>query len=195
MGHGNYRYGEGKDEILRTRTKFADGWVVSCKRSEFSSPPSWCKPLPESLELYTRTWASMNFDRLVWFYNDACFGGRLKIDGAGNLIEGQPGQIGLFDGPYSDMSFALNMQNTYESRCYHGWWQEGWVGWAFPANDRSTYQEWGKDVWQKLGEGNNLDDALKYAIHETELRGSESAVKNYRLKGQGSLTSIQIRSY
>ena len=109
-------------------------------------------------------------------------GGRLKFDGAGHLVEGQPGQLGVvFDGPQSDISLALNMQDTYEPRCYHGWWQEGWVGWAVIPNEYSTYQEWGKDVWQKLGEGKNLYDALNYAIQETELYGPESAVQNYRL--------------
>jgi len=59
------------------------------------------------------------------------------------------------------------------------------VSFSVIPNEYSTYQEWGKDVWQKLGEGRTLGDALNYAIQETERYGPESAVQNYRLKGQG----------
>ena len=38
--------------------------------------------------------------------------GRLKINANNQLVEGQPGQIGIFDGPHSDMSLALGMGET-----------------------------------------------------------------------------------
>ena len=192
LAHGDYNIGEETDnEILRTFVKLADGWTASCKHSEYTSPPSWCEPFNEYTETHIKTWASMGFDRLVFVYSDACYGGRLKIDGTGNLVEGQPGQIGLFDGPHSDLSLALQLNDTYESRAYHGWWDKGWLG----AIAQTSYQEWAKDVWLKMGEGKNLNEALNYAISETEDFSDDAAVNNYRLKGQGLLTDIRITSY
>jgi hypothetical protein len=202
LTHGKYEYkyhpggdpNTPEEQIYRTYCSLSGGVVLSCKASEYTTPPGWCKPFPDPIERAVPTWASMQFDRIQFFYNDACYGGRLKINGAGQLVEGQPGQMGVvYDGPHSDMSLALGLQDTYEARCYHGWYDKGWVGWAVTSNEHSSYQEWGKDVWQKLREGHNLYDALQYAISETEWFGPTAAVNNYRLKGQGLLTDIRIR--
>lgn len=168
--------------------------MLSCKASEYTTPPDWCVPFPDTIERSIRTWASMQFDRIVFLYNDSCYGGRLKINGAGQLVEGQSGQMGMvFDGPHSDMSLALNLQDDYESRACHGWYDKGWVGYGFGyEDDRESYQEWGKHIWEKLGAGHNLYDAISHAIDETEWFGPDAAVNNYRLKGQGSPTDIKV---
>ena len=194
LGHGNYKYEYGDPNsptvIYRTRQAFADCTVLSFKASEFETAPSWCVPFPENIERSSPTWASMQFDRLVWVYNDACYGGRLKINGAGNLVEGQAGQFGfVFDGPQSDISLALNIQDTYEPRCYHGWYGPGWFGFLH----QTSYQEWGKAVWNWLHDGHNVYETLNHAIDECEDFSADAAVNNYRLKGQGDLTQIRLK--
>lgn len=197
LGHGDYRYGKDENEVLRTRNILTDGRCVSCKATEFiGTPPSWCKPLPEKIEANVHTWASMRFDRLRLFFTDQCFGGRLKIDGTNKLVEGQTGQIGVFDGPHSDMSLALGLDNTYEARAYHGWYSYGWVGYGIATADpwRESYQKWSRNVWFKLGESSyNLQEALEFAIQETESFTPRAAVNNYRLKGQGDITTIRLK--
>jgi hypothetical protein len=194
LGHGAYKYEYGDPNsptiIYRTRQTFADCTVLPCKATEFETPPSWCVPFPENIERSVHTWASMQFDRLVWVYNDACYGGRLKINGADQLVEGQPGQQGLvFDGPQSDISLALYMQNTYEPRCYHGWYNPAWFG----SLHQTSYQEWGKAVWNWLHDGHDIYEALNHAIDECEDFSADAAVNNYRLKGQGELTKVYLK--
>ncbi len=191
LAHGDYKVKNGEEDVFRTCIKLADGWTVSCKASEFETPPAWCKLLPEPLESVVKTWASMSFDRLVFVYSDSCYGGRLKIDGNGNLAEGQSGQIGFFDGPHSDLSLVLRLNDTYESRAFHGWWDKG----VFNPVAETTYEEWSKNIWRKMSEGRNLEEALNYAIEETGDFSDKTAVNNYRLKGQGLLTDIRLKSY
>jgi hypothetical protein len=81
------------------------------------------------------------------------------------------------------------LYDTYKARCYHGWYNPGWVG---TIGNRTSYQNWAGNVWGKLKEGQNLLDALNYAIQENDNFTPDSAINNYRLKGQGLLTNIYL---
>ncbi|MBL7215132.1 MAG: hypothetical protein ISS71_05595 [Phycisphaerae bacterium] len=195
LGHGNYKYEYGDpnapDVIYRTYNAFWDCSVLSCKASEFETPPSWCVPFPENIERGCPTWASMQFDRLQYVYNDACYGGRLKINGAGQLVEGQAGELGfVFDGPQHDLSIALGMNGTYEPRCYQGWWDKGWFGGLY----QTSFQDWCKNIWNSLHDGSNLYDAYMYAIQHNDDFHPLSAIYTYRLKGHSDIIGLnQIR--
>lgn len=100
-------------------------------------------------------------------------------------MEGEPGPIGLFDGPDSDMSFALKLDDTSKDRCYHGWYDVS-------GGPLISCGDWGMAVWKKLGEGHNLEDALLYAIQKTTQFGPGDAINNYRIKGPGLTTNIYV---
>lgn len=121
---------------------------------------------------------------------DTCFSGRLKINAMGQLVVGQPGQIGLFDGPHSDMSIALGMADISESRVYHGWYNEFSSG----RITESASQKWTRILWERLGECDDLNDALVYTINQQTDFGPDAPVNNYRLKGQGFLDDVWLYS-
>jgi hypothetical protein len=100
------------------------------------------------------------------------------------LEEGQSGQQGLFDLPHSDMSWALRMQSE-ETQVFQGWWDD------VPKGSTSKYNHFAYHEWTKLGEGDNLYNALIYAINETD-RIPNGPHDNYRLKGQGDITGLKI---
>ena len=184
MAHGDYTFEKVYPDIYRTWTMLYDGPVLSCKQSDFVTAPGWCKPLPDKIES-RNTWASMGFDKLEFFYNASCHGGLLTIDAAGQLVLGDPGQRGLFldEEHLSDMTCALNLQDTSKARCYHGWFDRGQAGVGSP------HSNWGGILWWWLGEGNTLGDALNVAIQE---RLDNTALNNFRLKGQGLITNIRL---
>jgi hypothetical protein len=136
----------------------------------------------------------MGFTSLEFAYFDCCYGGRLKISSHGYLVMGGSGQIGIFDGPHSDMSIALGMGNTSESCVYQGWYDMSSMTFWWTIWPASEYQKWTRLEWGKLGEGKNLDEALDYVIKQQTEFGPDSPVKNYRLKGQGSFTDIKLSS-
>ena len=194
-GHGTY-VGNENPVIFRTTVELKDDLVLSVKHSDFlqGQAPSWCEELPGNLEQTTKSFASMGFNSLEFAYFDACYSGCLKINAAGILVVGQSGQIGLFDGPHSDMSLALGMDNTSESRAYQGWYGESSSAllqmWPF----ETEYQKWSRYQWESLGGGSNLFQSITYTIQEQTEFGDEDPVNNYRLKGQGDLTDIQLSS-
>lgn len=198
MGHGDYQLELDEGTFYRTCNKLYDTLVLSCKHSEFpeGQGPSWCKPLPEYVEKYAPTWASMNFDRLRFFYAHSCYSGRLKIDRTGTLVERQSGRQGLvYDaGGHSDISLALRLDDDYESRYYHGYWNKGVLDLIF----QTSYQKWTKNIWSKLGDWQDLNDAVLYAIDQAVQDGNindpNSVLSNYRLFGQGDITTIRLRS-
>jgi hypothetical protein len=99
------------------------------------------------------------------------------------LVEGQTRQIGIFDGPYSDIGLALGMGETSISRVYQGWYSM-YYSRLWPWS--TEYHE-----WTQLGEGDNLDDALIYAINHTDWIPN-GPHDNFRLMGQGDLTDLRI---
>ena len=194
-GHGTY-VGNENPLIFRTCVELKDDWVLSAKHSDFlpGQAPSWCEELPGNLEQTTKSFASMGFNSLEFAYFDTCHSGRLKINSIGLLVEGQPGQMGLFDGPHSDMSLALGMDDTSESRVYQGWYGE--ISSNFPPvwPFETEYQKWSQYQWESLGEGNNLLQAIMDTINQQTEFGDEDPVNNYRLKGQGLLTDMRLSS-
>jgi hypothetical protein len=130
----------------------------------------------------------MVFHFVKFAYFDCCCSGHLKIDND-QLVEGEPGDLGqAYDGPYSDMSWALGMQESSRSRIYQGWYGKS-TSWIVYTG----FQRWTQDEWERLGEGDNLYDALLYVINQKTEFGPEDPVNNYRLKGQGSIWEILLQ--
>jgi hypothetical protein len=137
---------------------------------------------------FTNGFLAMGFDSLEFAPFDTCYGGHLKINANNDLVEGQPGAHGIFDGPHSDMSLALGMGDTSKSRIYQGWFNE-------PILNPLWQNRWSKfsqDEWKTLGEGGNLEEAINYAVGEQTHFGLEDPWINWRLKGQGWLTDIEL---
>jgi hypothetical protein len=138
----------------------------------------------------------MNFDRLTLVYNEACYGGRLKIDGTGILVEGEPGQQGMvFDGgTHSDITLALRLDNNREARIYHGWWDAGWSGLTL----RTSFQKWSYNIWTQLHDGVSIHDAvieaIVHAIDDGDYSKPLSALPTYRLRGQGEIHNVYLKS-
>jgi hypothetical protein len=82
----------------------------------------------------------------------------------------------------------LGLANTSESRVYHSWYNKCTSG------PTSTFSKWSDDVWQQLGDGDNLYDALMYTINQQTEFGDNAPVNNYRLKGQGLPVDKKLRS-
>jgi len=196
LGHGNYRYNE-NGGVLRTRVKLVDGISVSVKESDFDLggvPPSWCQPLEPRLENSTvLSWAAMGFQSLELAYFDCCYSGRLKINANNQLVEGQPGQIGVFDGPHSDMSYALGLASTNRDCVYHGWYDVATVSYQI-----TNFNKWTQDVWNKLSigvVGGDIYTALQYAIsRQTSFVDPKAPVNTYRLKGHGMISEVGLHN-
>ena len=191
--------------VLRTGVVLADGDCVSAKASDFvGTPPTWCKdPLPGHLEQTVHSFVTMGFTDLRFFYNDSCLGGHLTIDfGTGLLMWGGSGEQSLFDFVHNDMSVACGLTDTSQSRFYQGWFSESESGfpWAWPiawlpnVDDETEYQKFSRNEWEALGEGEELYWALSEAIAEQDYFGPDSPAYNYRIKGQGDMLNLRIRS-
>ncbi len=193
---------EGNDEPDNRRTNFdlydegseeSYSPVVSIQRSDYYDPnmaPSWCCDL-----WYTRldSVASMGFSYLEFAYFDSCYSGRLKINASNQLIQGQPGQQGIFDIPHSDMSFALGMAGSGRSNFYQGWYDKAKS--KIPPISETEYQRWSRLEWYQLEDGANLYDALYYVIEQQTHFDVNDPVNCYRLKGEGDLTSVYLRNW
>ncbi|MGD0784232.1 MAG: right-handed parallel beta-helix repeat-containing protein [Sedimentisphaerales bacterium] len=193
-GDGDYRLRKADGtSILRTGVQLYDGYVVSMKQSDFApgGAPSWCQSLGNYWETMAKSFVTMGFNYLEFAQFDTCFSGHLKINANNQLVEGQPGQIGLFDIPYSDMSLALGMGNTSRSRFYQGWYLEFVSSpWLLSETD---YQKWTRFEWEHLGDGYDLYWALQYVISkQTEFDDPRAPVNNYRVYGQGWLDDITL---
>jgi len=130
---------------------------------------------------------AMGFCPLEFAYFDCCYSSRLKMNASNQLVEGQADQIGIFDGPHSDMSLALGMGETSVSRAYQGWYDKSWFSLL-----GTEYQRWARLEWEALGNGDDLYQALNYVISQQTDFGPDAPVNNYRLKGQGSLMDIEL---
>jgi hypothetical protein len=185
LAHGNYRLVE--NGVLRTVIELYDGPVVSIKQSDPGGVPSWCTSLGDYWEPRVKSFFAMGFNSLEFAQFFCCYSGRLKIDSQGQLVEGQPGQSGTFDGSQSDMSIALGMGEPSRSRYYQGWFNKADVRFL----PETEYQEFSRIEWEELGNGNNL----YWALYEAIWHAGIDAVYNYRLKGQGSLMDIELRNW
>jgi hypothetical protein len=188
--HGHYRIGG----TLRTNVMLYDGPAVSMKKSDFIDPnsaPSWCTSLGSYWEKTANSFLAMGFYPLEFAYFDCCYSGHLKINASNQLVEGQPGQIGLFDGPHSDISLALGIGETSISRAYQGWYGLVPIRLQLPLLE-TEYQKWTRREWEELGDGESLYWALMHVIGEQTEFGPDAPVNNYRLKGQGSLFDIAL---
>ncbi len=129
-----------------------------------------------------RTGFSQGELKLLHF--DCCLTGRLKITGDNRLIEGPEGSQGLLSYFHGDMSWALKMSSSY-TQIYQGWWGE------VPKGGTSKYNHFAYHEWTKLGEGDNLYQALLYAIDETDWI-PDGPHDNFRLMGQGDITDLRV---
>jgi hypothetical protein len=195
--HGHYKLNKSDGSVvLRTNTDLYDGKVVSIKRSDYINPnnaPPWCVDLGNYWETKTNSFAMMGFYYLEFAYFESCYSGHLKINASNQLVEGQPGQNGvIYDGPYSDISFALGIEDISKDRIYQGWFDKSWVNplWS------TEYQEWTQSEWYRLGQGDSLYDALDYVImHWDPTSDPNDPVNAYRIKGLGDLTNIFLRTW
>ena len=136
----------------------------------------------------------MGFSYLEFAYFDFCYYGRLKINASNQLVQGQPGQQGLFDIPHSDMSFALGMAGSGRSNFYQGWWSKATVRW-FPIIP-TQYQFWSQWEWEYLGRpGENLYSALYSVIEQQTFFGPLDPVNCYRIKGEGWMEDVCLRNW
>lgn len=191
-GDGHYHI----EDVLRTVVELEDGPCFSVKLSDYANPesaPSWIKKLPGNYEKTGKSFAMLGFQEILslkFAYFDCCHSGKLKINDSGNLVEGQPGFNGLLDAPYSDISWALGICGTYESQYFQGWYDE------CPARliPPSTFGEFTIDEFSEFDNGDNLFEALNYAIDESNIdpRTLENPMEHFRLKGIGYMTDIKI---
>lgn len=187
--HGTYQLVE--NGVLRTAIKLYDVVAVSMKQSDFApgQAPPWCQTLEGSLEITTKSFFSMGFNSLEFAYFDCCFSSCLKINANNQLVVGQPGQAGVYDGPHSDMSIALGLGEPSTSRFYQGWYGFVPIGlWPF----ENEYQRWTRLEWEELGDGEYLYWAIMHVIEQQTEFGPYDPVNNYRLKGQGSIFEIRL---
>ena len=98
--------------------------------------------------------------------------------------------------------YVSGMADTSQSRFYQAWFSESESGfpWAWPiawlpnVDDETEYQKFSRNEWEALGEGEELYWALNIAISEQDNFGPDSPAYNYRIKGQGDMLNLRIRS-
>jgi hypothetical protein len=133
-------------------------------------------------EKRAKSFYQMGFTSLEFVHFDCCCSGRLTINSYNQLVEG--GEIGqAFDGPHSDMSWALRMHNPLKSQAYLGWWGPVPEGNPPPVPE-DAYQKWTRNMWKKLGEGDDFYQALLYAISQQTDFTPKAPANNFRLKGE-----------
>ena len=198
--HGMFALDSG---ICRTHVVLADGDCGSMKVSDFPAgqAPTWLEALSPIEERNFNTFYSMGFQHMKFAFNDACYGGRLKISSRGYLITGGSGQQGLFDVTHNDMSLAFCPNRPNDTFIYQGWYDESISKINLPIPlilfdtiwiNETSFQKFTRVEWESLGNGKNLYDALFDTINEQTEFGSDDAVNNYRIKGQGILTDMRL---
>ena len=137
----------------------------------------------------------MGFNSLEFAYFDTCYSARLIINEYNQLVQGLPGQQGLFEFhfPQSDMSFALGMASGYRDCAYQGWYDKAIS--KFTLLYETEYQRWSRLEWYALEDGMNLFDALNHVIEQQYYFDVNDPVNCYRLKGTGDLTNIYLRNW
>jgi hypothetical protein len=191
--HSQKKSNERSDKCAQTvKTYLSDGICVSVRRSDFIpyTWPTWCQQLEPALEnCPIPSWAAMGFDSLVFAEFNACYSGRLKINASDQLVIGQSGQVGVFDGPHCDMSFALGMASTSRDCAYQGWYDKSKV-----SLTPTDFQKFTRDEWYTFSQaGENLFTAVQYATgRQTSFFDPNAPVNTYRLRGNGSQMAIEL---
>lgn len=184
-GHSGYKPDK-YSNVLRTTISLSDGKTVSVKQSDFApgQAPSWCEKLPGNLEKTANSMFLTGFSQgeLKFVHFDGCSTGHLKLTGDNRLIEGPGGSQGLLAYYHNDMSWALKMQSS-STQIYQGWWGD------FKKGETSKFNIFAYHEWTKLGEGDNLYNALMYAIDQTPWV-PDGPHDNFRLMGQGDLPTL-----
>ncbi len=75
--------------------------------------------------------------------------------------------------------------SSSQTQALQGWWGE------FEKGETSKFNHFAYHEWTKLKEGDNLYQALLYAINETDWI-PDGPHDNYRVKGQGDITDLKI---
>jgi hypothetical protein len=86
------------------------------------------------------------------------------------------------------MSWALRMNNSSKDQAYLGWYGEPTSN--EPNAPEHAYQKWTRNEWERLGEGDNILEALIYAIGQQTQAGPKDPMNNFRVKGQGFVDDI-----
>jgi hypothetical protein len=119
-------------------------------------------------------------------------GGRLIINEHNQLVEGKRGRISLpfYENLRSDMSWALGIHEYYfDNRAYQGWYDTIETA-LWPLTD---YQKWTRDMWERLGAGDTITQALFItAGRQTNWTDPNAPVNSYRLKGQADFLNIKL---
>jgi len=186
-GHGNYKIGEDANAVLRTCIKLSDGITFSARRSDYANPdqaPSWCVALPAGYEnARNLSFAQMgDFTHLLFAHFDVCYTARLKLDG-GELKEGEEdGSKWMFDGPDSDMSWALR------SPLYQGWYD------ICPQGGDSEFSEFSYIEWTELRDNEALFYAIMEAINNTSIDpvSGRAPYEDVRVKGREDIYSVRV---
>jgi hypothetical protein len=182
--HSNFIFPQ--TSIKVTVIELDDGAVVSDKKSRTGSP-AYLTLLPSGTEETVPTWKEIGFKDLVSAHFDGCYTGRLTINSAGQLVEGDKGPIGLFSGPHSDLTEALGLVSD-KSRFFFGWYG------GFVAGSGSPYYQFSCNVIGTLQEGKSMYEAIQYAIkHCSGTQPGLDPKDDYRIKGQGDITTLRIR--
>jgi hypothetical protein len=182
--HSNFIFPSTNIKI--TVIELDDGPVVSDKKSRVGSP-AYLTLLPKGTEEVVRTWQEIGFRDLVYAQFDGCYTGRLTINSAGQLVEGEKGAIGLFSGPHSDLTEALGLVSD-KSRFFFGWYG------GFLAGSGSPYYQFSCNLSGTLQEGKTLYESILYAIqHCNDTQMNLDPKDDYRIKGQGFIDTMRIK--
>lgn len=139
----------------------------------------------------------MGLGYLEFIYTDSCYSGMVEFGSDGHLHYGDPGERGMMLGneysTHSDLTAALHMklENPNEWIYQFGWYDKAIVGTGVTG---TSYQLWTQTMWEKLGEGNLMLNAVQYATDKViQIFGpNEKALKDFRFKGFGYLESFRI---
>jgi hypothetical protein len=205
--HGQCSVGdEDTSTTFRTYIVLADGDTVSMKVSDFpeGQAPSWLEPLPGNREQTLKSFVSMGFQKLEFVHFDGCLGGYLTIHPLGILMKGHSGEQGLSsDVTHNDMSLAFCAGRPNDTFLYQGWYNESesfipvpWpkIDWWIIQLGETSYQKFSRIEWEELGDGKTLYWALWETTQKQTEFGPDDAVQNYRIKGQGSIFDVRLRS-
>lgn len=91
------------------------------------------------------------------------------------------------------MSFALGMAGSGRDNFYQGWYDKAMIR-NVPVIP-TLYQLWSQNEWIYLGDGEDLFTTLYDVIEDQYFFGPLDPVNCYRLKGEGDLTNVCLRSW
>lgn len=177
FGHGGYLIEE--DEKLRTTTLLDDGIIISDKVSNYApgSAPPWLEPLSTTSEAALKTWKEIGFTNLRFVDFRCCYDLLLRINSSDELVKSTANYAWR-----GDLSMALGLVD-YDNYM---------IGWSDKYPTNSKFSKFSHDIWQKLGDGEFLDQAINYAIDECDPQGGKDPRDEYRINGQGLMSSFRL---